>query len=63
MKGFCNICNAELDVVLVLNKTKHNKSDETYTKKGDYICHNTVKCNQNLDNVEDFMNLLRVRNN
>ncbi|UBH22416.1 FusB/FusC family EF-G-binding protein [Macrococcus armenti] len=52
VKGFCNICNAESDVALFLNKTKQNKSEGTYTKKGDYICHDSVKCNQNLENIE-----------
>lgn len=52
VKGFCNICNAESDIALFLNKTKQNKSEGTYTKKGDYICHDSVKCNQNLENIE-----------
>lgn len=51
VKGFCKICNHESDVSLFLNRTKHNKSDGTYTKKGDYICHDSVKCNQHLNDM------------
>lgn len=62
VKGFCKICNQESDVSLFLNKTKHNKSEGTYTKKGDYICHDSFKCNQNLDNIDrlyDFINTIQ----
>lgn len=54
VKGFCKICNQESNVSLFLNKTKHNKSDGTYTKKGDYICNDSAKCNQNLDDIQYF---------
>ena len=33
VKGFCKICNQESDTSLFLNKTKHNKSSGTYTKR------------------------------
>ena len=36
------------------NKTKHNKSSGTYTKKGDYICYDSFKCNQNLDDINNL---------
>ena len=52
VKGFCKICNQESDTSLFLNKTKHNKSSGTYTKKGDYICYDSFKCNQNLNKID-----------
>lgn len=54
VKGFCKICNQESDTSLFLNKTKHNKSSGTYTKKGDYICYDSFKCNQNLDDINNL---------
>ncbi|MGK0554594.1 FusB/FusC family EF-G-binding protein [Macrococcus capreoli] len=51
VKGFCSICQHESDVSLFLNKTKAN-IDGTYTKKGDYICHDSNVCNQHLDDIE-----------
>ncbi|HHU6750571.1 TPA: FusB/FusC family EF-G-binding protein [Staphylococcus pseudintermedius] len=54
VKGFCKVCNQESNVALFLIKTKHNKNDGTYTKKGDYICYDSAKCNQNLDDIHQF---------
>ncbi|TDL98677.1 hypothetical protein ERX27_02565 [Macrococcus brunensis] len=51
VKGFCKICNKESDVSLFLNKTKAS-ADGTYTKKGDYICHHSEVCNDNLDDIQ-----------
>ncbi|WP_414052491.1 FusB/FusC family EF-G-binding protein [Macrococcus animalis] len=57
VKGFCSICQHESDVSLFLNKTKAN-SDGTYTKKGDYICHDSNVCNQYLDDIEKLYNFI-----
>ncbi len=53
VKGFCKICNHESDVSLFLNKSKTG-NDGTYSKKGDYICNDSVVCNRNLTNIDDF---------
>lgn len=58
VKGFCSICQHESDVSLFLNKTKAN-SDGTYTKKGDYICHDSNVCNQHLDDIEKLYNFVQ----
>ncbi|PTH31020.1 hypothetical protein BU586_07755 [Staphylococcus agnetis] len=51
VKGFCKICNAESYVSLFLNQSKHNKKEGTYTKKGDYICYDSVACNGQLEDI------------
>ncbi|WP_414042980.1 FusB/FusC family EF-G-binding protein [Macrococcus sp. EM39E] len=58
VKGFCSICQHESDVSLFLNKTKTN-SDGTYTKKGDYICHDSNVCNQHLDDIEKLYSFIQ----
>lgn len=58
VKGFCNICNKESDVSLFLNRKKSG-SDGRYIKKGDYICHDSVKCNQQLSDITYFHEFLQ----
>ncbi|WP_419743658.1 FusB/FusC family EF-G-binding protein [Macrococcoides bohemicum] len=58
VKGFCSICQHESDVSLFLNKTKAN-SDGTYTKKGDYICHDSNVCNQHLDDIDKLYHFIQ----
>lgn len=58
VKGFCSICNQDSDVSLFLNKSKTG-SDGRYTKKGDYICRDSIKCNSKLYDLNHF-NLLLI---
>jgi hypothetical protein len=53
VKGFCSICNQESNVSLFLKKSKTN-SDGRYVKKGDYICHDSFCCNQQLVDINQF---------
>ena len=46
-KGICSICQRTSNVSLFLSTTKTG-SDGTYTKKGNYICHDSDQCNQQL---------------
>lgn len=57
VKGFCKICNQESDVSLFLNKSK-TSSDGTYKKKGDYICHDSMRCNSNLTDINDLYHFI-----
>lgn len=57
VKGFCSICNKESNVSLFMRKTDQS-SDGRYTKKGDYICHDSLKCNRQLDSLVHFQNFL-----
>lgn len=50
-KGICTICHRKSDVSLFLATTKAN-SDGTYTKKGNYICHDSETCNHQLVQIE-----------
>ncbi|KIX91744.1 fibronectin-binding protein [Staphylococcus microti] len=53
VKGFCSICQKESNVALFMKKT-NSASDGRYTKKGDYICHDSVRCNEQLTDIADF---------
>ncbi|MGC3598970.1 hypothetical protein ACPTJ4_14925, partial [Enterococcus faecium] len=44
-KGICEICQKTSNVSLFLSTTKEG-SDGTYTKKGNYNCHDCDQCNQ-----------------
>ena len=53
VKGFCSICNNESNVALFMKKT-NSSSDGRYTKKGDYICYDSSRCNKQLTNLNYF---------
>lgn len=57
VKGFCAICNKQSNVTLFTRKTKAT-SDGRYTKKGDYICLDSTKCNQQLSAIQQFYQFL-----
>ena len=58
-KGFCAICHEESGVAMFLATTK-TSSDGTYTKKGNYICHDSVKCNAQLTRLDYLDEFLRA---
>src|SRR5699024_4352575 len=53
VKGFCSICNNESNVALCMKKTS-SSSDGRYTKKGDYICYDSSRCNKQLTDINYF---------
>ncbi|KMJ55138.1 ferrous iron transporter A, partial [Bacillus sp. LL01] len=58
-KGICSLCNQHQDIGLFMSKVKAGK--ETYTNRGNYICSDSHKCNQNLitlDELNKFVELL-----
>ncbi|RDI45665.1 FusB/FusC family EF-G-binding protein [Falsibacillus pallidus] len=60
-KGICTICHCHEEVGMFLTETK-GKVQGTYTKRGNYICSDQTKCNENirsLDKLNEFVNLLR----
>lgn len=62
IKGVCSICQTITNVSLFLATTK-TAGDGTYTKKGNYICHNSETCNQQLSQTEhlkEFMENVKV---
>ena len=57
IKGFCKICNQESHVSLFLNKSKTSGMGN-YTKKGDYICHDSDVCNRNLEDINHLYDFI-----
>ncbi|MBP3953238.1 FusB/FusC family EF-G-binding protein [Bacillus suaedae] len=60
VKGICAICNRHEDVGLFMTSVKSGV--DTYTNRGNYICKDSVKCNQNittLDKLYDFIEILK----
>ncbi|MFB7140222.1 FusB/FusC family EF-G-binding protein [Gottfriedia sp. NPDC056225] len=60
-KGNCTICNKFEDLGLFMTKTK-GKIEGTFTQRGNYICKDSQKCNQNitsLDKLHDFIALVK----
>lgn len=51
--GICSICQKESNVSMFLSTTKA-KGDGTYTKNGNYICHDSAQCNKQLDHLENL---------
>lgn len=51
VKGVCSICQTITNVSMFLATTKSG-GDGTYTKKGNYICHDSDTCNQQLTQPE-----------
>lgn len=59
-KGICALCNGIEEIGLFMTKVKSGK--ESYTNKGNYICKDSLKCNQNimsLDKINHFIEVLK----
>ncbi|KRG12405.1 ferrous iron transporter A [Virgibacillus soli] len=59
-KGICALCNGHEEVGLFMANVKSGK--ETYTNRGNYICTDSLTCNQNLrslDKLEQFVELVK----
>lgn len=62
-KGICALCNKFEEVGMFLSETK-GVAQGTYTKRGNYICQDSQKCNQNissLDKLTDFIDRAKGR--
>jgi len=60
-KGNCTICNKFEELGMFMTKTK-GKIQGTYIQRGNYICQDSFKCNQNLislDKLNDFITLIK----
>nr|WP_251025940.1 FusB/FusC family EF-G-binding protein [Bacillus sp. ISL-47] len=60
-KGICAICNKFEEIGMFLSETKGSQLG-TYTKRGNYICQDSQKCNDNLISLEqlnDFVGWLK----
>jgi len=59
-KGMCSICNTFEELGLFTAEIKGSTMD-AYVKRGNYICYDSMKCNENimrLDKLEDFIELI-----
>lgn len=60
-KGICTLCNRHEEVGLFMSETK-GAVQGTYIRRGNYICKDSQKCNENLislEKLEDFITLLK----
>ncbi|MCE5057876.1 FusB/FusC family EF-G-binding protein [Mammaliicoccus sciuri] len=57
--GICSICKKESNVSMFLSTTK-SKGDGTYTKNGNYICHDSEHCNQQLDQLNGLYEFIHT---
>lgn len=51
IKNVCSICH-NIDNVAMFMSTTKSSGDGTYTKKGNYICKDSKKCNQNMQSLD-----------
>lgn len=57
-KGICTICHGHEELGMFIMETRGSEQG-TYIKRGNYICQDSQKCNQNiksLDRLADFIN-------
>lgn len=52
-KGICTICHETSEVSLFMSKVKES-GDGMYTKRGNYICYDSDKCNHNIERREEL---------
>ncbi|MGE7662246.1 FusB/FusC family EF-G-binding protein [Peribacillus sp. NPDC097197] len=60
-KGICAICSRFEKVGMFMSETKGTVQG-TFIKKGNYICNDSMKCNQNittLDKLDDFISRIK----
>ncbi|UOE94733.1 FusB/FusC family EF-G-binding protein [Alkalihalobacillus sp. LMS39] len=58
MRGICSLCNRHEDVGLFMATVKSGM--ETYTSRGNYICHDSFTCNQNVITLERLTNFVKL---
>jgi hypothetical protein len=59
IKGVCSICQKTSNVSMFLATTKAS-SDGTYTKRGNYICHDSDQCNKQLVQLDKFYEFAEI---
>jgi hypothetical protein len=58
-KGFCTLCNNHGEVGLFMSETK-GTAQGTFIRRGNYICQDSQKCNENLISLEKLENFIEV---
>lgn len=58
-KGICSICHKTSEVSMFLSLIK-SSGDGTYTKRGNYICHDSESCNQNIQTLDPLFSFIQT---
>ncbi|MBS4220715.1 FusB/FusC family EF-G-binding protein [Bacillus sp. FJAT-49711] len=57
-KGICSLCNGHEEVGLFMANVKSGK--ETYTNRGNYICNDSQKCNENIKTLDKLYQFIEI---
>lgn len=57
LKGICSLCNSIGEVGMFLAEIK-GKEQGTFTKRGNYICSDSQKCNENLTSLDKLIDFV-----
>ncbi|MBS4202367.1 FusB/FusC family EF-G-binding protein [Bacillus sp. FJAT-49732] len=57
-KGICSVCNGHEEVGLFMANVKSGK--ETFTNRGNYICNDSQRCNQNIKTLDKLYNFIEL---
>lgn len=57
-KGICPICHETSEVSLFMSKVKES-GDGLYTKRGNYICYDSDKCNHNIERTKELNDFIQ----
>ncbi|MDA9471189.1 FusB/FusC family EF-G-binding protein [Enterococcus sp. 5H] len=57
-KGICPLCHETSEVSLFMSKVKES-GDGLYTKRGNYICYDSDKCNHNIERTDELNDFIQ----
>lgn len=57
VKGICTLCNRHGQVGMFMTERK-GATQDTYSNKGNYICEDSLKCNQNVTSQEKLIDFI-----
>lgn len=57
-KGICPLCHETSEVSLFMSKVKES-GDGLYTKRGNYICYDSDKCNHNIERTGELNDFIQ----
>jgi hypothetical protein len=58
-KGICTLCNKQRAVGLFMSETK-GVVQGTYIRRGNYICQDSLKCNENMISLEKLLGFIQL---
>lgn len=60
-KGICSLCNRYEEIGLFMANVKSGK--ESYTNRGNYICKDSQKCNENITSIDKLNYFIEILKN